>query len=73
MAIARPISVTMFVTYSAMLPRWATTQTSPSVVGRVVKAKANGTATAPRVPNMKSRTRIAIGTAIVSPLLRSLL
>ncbi len=73
MAIASPISVTMFVTYSAMLPRCAITHTSPSVVGSVTNANANGTTTAPSVPNMNSRTRRAIGTAIDSPLPRSLL
>ena len=63
----------MLVTYWAVLPKWATTHTSPSVVGRVAPAKISGTITAPRVPNMNSSTSRAIGTAIISPLLRSLL
>src|SRR5918911_2553877 len=52
---------------------WAKTQTRPSVVGIVTAAKAIGTAIAPSVPNMKTITRIAIGTAIDSPRPRSLL
>ncbi len=63
--------MTMFVTYSAMLPRCAITHTSPSVVGSVANAKMNGTATAASVPNMNSSTTIAIGIAIASPFDRS--
>jgi len=63
----------MLVTYWAVLPRWAITHTRPSVVGSVAAANTIGTITAPSVPNMNNSTAIAIGTAIVSPLLRSLL
>ena len=49
------------------------THTSPSVVGRVAATKISGTITAPSVPNMNRSTAIAIGTAMISPLLRSLL
>src|SRR5205085_1055788 len=52
----------MLVTYWAMFPKWATTQTRPSVVGSVASAKATGTTTAPSVPNMNSSTASAGGT-----------
>jgi hypothetical protein len=63
----------MLVTYWAMLPRCAIAHTRPSVVGSVAAAKAIGTTTAPSVPNMNRSTTRAIGTAIRSPRLRSLL
>lgn len=50
---------------------WAKIHTKPSVVGIVTKAKMNGTTIPPSVPNMKTSTSSATGTAIDSPLVRS--
>jgi hypothetical protein len=61
----------MFVTYTAMLMKWAKIQTKPSVTGIDTNANANGTAIAPSVPNMNAITARAMGIAIASPRARS--
>ena len=63
---ATPISETMFVTYVAIVIKWAKTQTKPSVVVIVNAANTSGTTIPPSVANMNAITTTATGSATLN-------